>query len=75
MTQASYPSPEPCRHDAMTYQPPAIHGADDQATAYEAWLAQWRDVDPEEDERAWQLVRHNLQETRRELGQRPLFPE
>ena len=52
-----------------------IHGADDQAAAYEAWLAQWDDVDQEEEERAWHIVKHNLQETRRELGQRLLFPE
>lgn len=55
--------------------PKIIPGADDQTAAYEAWLAQWNDVDPEEEERAWHIVKHNLQETRRALGQRLLFPE
>lgn len=50
-------------------------GADDQAAAYEALLAQWADVDPEQDARDWRLVKQHLQETRRGLGQRLLFPE
>jgi len=60
---------------AAVQQPSIIRGADNQAAAYEALLAQWRDVDPEEDERAWQRVKHNLQQTRRELGERLLFTE
>jgi hypothetical protein len=50
-----------------------IRGADDQAAAYEALLTQWQDIDPEEEEREWQRLRDALQETRRELQQRPLF--
>ena len=50
-------------------------GADNQAEAYEALLARWADVDPEQDERDWQRVKQQLQETRRALGQRLLFPE
>jgi len=60
---------------AAVQQPSIIRGADNQAAAYEALLAQWRDVDPEEDERTWQRVKHNLQQTRRELGERLLFTE
>ncbi len=59
----------------VDYQPPIIRGADNQATAYEAWQAQWTDVDPHEEEREWDIVKENLQQTRRELGQRLLFPE
>ena len=55
--------------------PAARRGADDQAAAYEALLARWADADPQQDERDWQRVRQQLQETRRLLGQRLLFPE
>ena len=50
-------------------------GADDQAAAYEALLGRWADDDPDEDERDWQQVKQQLQETRRVLGLRLLFPE
>jgi uncharacterized tellurite resistance protein B-like protein len=50
-------------------------GADDQAAAYEALLGRWADADPDQDERDWQQVKQQLQETRRLLGQRLLFPE
>jgi len=63
--RAALPPPEPA----------IVRGADNQAAAYEALLGQWLDVDPEEDERAWQRVKHNLQETRKELGERLLFAE
>ncbi len=56
-------------------QPTILHGADDQAAAYEALLAQWQDVDPEKDERDWQQIRAALEETRRTLHQHPLFAE
>lgn len=52
-----------------------ISGAEDQAAAYAAWLTQWATVDPEDEEHEWQIVSRGLQETRRELGQRLLFPE
>lgn len=75
MAQPASPSPEPSQADAMVYHPRIIRGADDQASAYEAWLAQWADVDADEDARAWRMVQRRLQQTRKELGQRPLFPE
>ena len=50
-------------------------GAKDQAAAYAALLAQWADVEPENDAREWQRVQAKLQETRRATGQRLLFPE
>jgi hypothetical protein len=53
--------------------PTILPGADDQAAAYEALLAHWQDVDPEQDERDWQRIQAALQETRRALQQRPLF--
>jgi uncharacterized tellurite resistance protein B-like protein len=53
----------------------ARRGADDQAAAYEALLARWADADPQQDERGWQRVRQQLQETRCLLGQGLLFPE
>lgn len=60
---------------AATEAPRLRHGAYDQFSAYEARLARWRDVDPGADEEEWQIVKRRLQQTRRELGQRPLFPE
>jgi hypothetical protein len=50
-------------------------GAEDQAAAYEALLAQWADADAGQDERDWQRVQAQLQDTRRATGQRLLSPE
>lgn len=74
MAQSVPAAPEPS-HRGTAHKPTIVRGADDQAAAYEAWLAQWNDVDADEEERSWQIVKHRLQETRRELGQRLLFPE
>lgn len=52
-----------------------VRGAEDQAAAYEAWLARWAQDDPEDEEHAWQVVEQNLQQTRRDLGQRLIFLE
>jgi hypothetical protein len=70
------PTPhEPDQRHTIDQQPRIIRGAEDQAAAYEAWLAQRQDIDAEQEEREWQMIKRSLQETRRELGQRLLFPE
>jgi hypothetical protein len=54
---------------------PILRGADDQTKALKELLARTQFADAEEDERNWQVVKGGLQETRRALGQRLLFPE
>lgn len=73
MAQLTSPSETP--QTATSREPGIIRGADDQAAAYEAWLAQWESVDAEEDDSAWRRIQQGLQETRHEMGQRLLFPE
>lgn len=63
--------------DRLPGQPAPVvrRGADDQAAAYAALLAQWADVDAEADERDWQRVRADLDAERRSSGQHLLFDE
>lgn len=65
MAQSAHQLPK--RPKRRTGEPTIIRGAEGQAAAYEALLAQWQDVDPEQDERDWQRIRAALQETRRAL--------
>jgi hypothetical protein len=74
MLQRAHPHPDSGDEHAIE-QPTIIRGVEDQDRAYEEWMAQWRDVNPEEEEHEWETVRESLQETRRALGQRLLFPE
>jgi hypothetical protein len=73
MAQPAHPADQ--RSESSAPLLTIIRGADDQAAAYEALLAQWQEVDPEEDEREWEQIRAALEETRRTLHQRPLFAE
>ncbi len=68
-------SPDQPKRGGAGGQPTIIRGAEDQAAAYEGWQAQGTDVDPHEEEREWDIIKENLQQTRRDLGQRLLFPE
>lgn len=75
MAQSVSVPTELSRTHHIAQHPHLRRGADDQAAAYEAWLARWADVDAAADERAWQQIKLELQRTRRALGQRLLFPE
>jgi hypothetical protein len=50
-----------------------VRGADDQLAALERLWAQGEQIDPGADEAAWQTLRWALDESRREVGARPLF--
>jgi hypothetical protein len=50
-----------------------VRDADDQLAAHERLWAQGEQIDPEADEAAWQTLRRALDESRREIGARPLF--
>jgi hypothetical protein len=47
-------------------------GADDQLAALEGLWAQGEQIDPEADEAAWQALRRAIDESRGEVGARPL---
>lgn len=53
---------------------PIIRGAEDQLTALERLWAQGTEIDLQDDEAAWLTLRRALDESRREIGARPLFP-
>lgn len=50
-------------------------GADDQLAALEHLWAQGERSDPHTDEAAWQTLRRALNESRRAIGARLLFPD
>ncbi|HZS88503.1 MAG TPA: hypothetical protein VFE42_13590 [Chloroflexota bacterium] len=52
-----------------------VRGADDQWAALERIWAQGEQSDPQEDEFAWQILRRALNESRRAVGARLLFPD
>jgi hypothetical protein len=54
---------------------PIEWGAEDQAAAYRAILEKALSTPATEPEGAWEQAMRNMQETRRELGQRLIFPE
>jgi len=54
---------------------PMQRGAADQAAALKDLLLRMQSSDAVEDERHWETVKRGLQESRRALGQRLLFPE
>jgi len=52
-----------------------VRGADDQLAALERLWAQGEQSDAQADEAAWQTLRRALNESRREIGARPLFTD